>query len=66
MVDKEAKKKPRRSGVDKHNDEANTRFEHLESRLSEFITKLDAMTAEMDYIKKQQQDLLDILKEKLK
>lgn len=52
--------------MDKHNDGAGARFETLEERLAEFIIKLDQMNEEMTSIKKQQQDLLEIIKQTLK
>lgn len=52
--------------MDKHNDGAGARFEILEERLAEFIIKLDQMNEEMSSIKKQQQDLLEIIKQTLK
>jgi predicted transcriptional regulator len=66
MVDKETKKRPRRSDVDKHNDGAGTRFQSLEKRLADFIERFDAMTEEMLAIKKQQEDLIKLIKEKVK
>jgi hypothetical protein len=52
--------------VDKHNDGAGTRFQSLEKRLADFIERFDAMTEEMLAIKKQQEDLIKLIKEKVK
>lgn len=52
--------------MDKHNDDAGTRYQSLELRLAEFIEKLSAVTTEMDSIKKQQQELLELIKQTLK
>lgn len=52
--------------MDQHNDRAGTRFQTLEARLAEFIDKLDQVTAEIDNIKKQQQDLLEIIRQTIK
>ena len=65
MVDKQITKKPKRSEVDKHDNAAGTRFEFLESRLLDFIEKLDKMNSEVEEIKKQQRELLDLLRKKI-
>jgi hypothetical protein len=52
--------------VDKHDNAAGTRFELLESRLLDFIEKLDRMNSEVEEIKKQQRELLDLLRKKIK
>lgn len=66
MVDKKIKNKPERSTVDKHHDGASTRYAMLEKRLNEFILKFDTMSVEIDSIKAQQAELIQILKEKFK
>ena len=65
MVDKEIKKRSKRSTMDQHNDDASSRYESLELRLLEFIKKLDMLYSEIDEIKKQQVQLTTILKEKV-
>ena len=52
--------------MDKHNDSTGTRFEELEARLAEFITRFDCMTKDMELMKQQQQVLIELLKQKLK
>ena len=66
MVDKEIRKKPRRSNVDQHDNAAGPRYESLELRLLAFIEKLNAMNAEVEEIKNQQRLLLDLLKKTIK
>lgn len=48
--------------MDKHNDGASTRYAKLEERLAEFIARFDQIACEMDEIKAQQAELLNLLK----
>lgn len=66
MVDKEITKKPSRRKLDKHDDDAGTRFETLECRLRDFIEKLNVMNSEIAEIKKQQTELLSLLRKTIK
>ena len=52
--------------MDKHHDGASTRYAMLEQRLNEFISKFDNMSVEMNEIKSQQAELIQVLKEKFK
>jgi hypothetical protein len=52
--------------VDKHDDDAGSRYAKLEQRLTEFIEKFDAMNTEMTAIKEQQIELLEFIKQNLK
>jgi len=51
--------------VDKHNDEAGARYELLEEKLKEFIDKLDHVSHEMDFIRQQQIEILNLLNKKI-
>ena len=66
MVDKQIKKQSKRSTVDKHNDGTGDKFVKLEEKLVEFITKLECISTDMENIKKQQNDLIKLVKEKFK
>jgi hypothetical protein len=52
--------------VDKHDDATNSKLTGLEIRLAEFIDRFDIMTIEMAEIKKQQEDLINLIKEQKK
>ncbi len=52
--------------MDKHDDDAGSRYAKLEQRLAEFIQKFDAMNCEMTAIKQQQLELLEFIKQNLK
>jgi hypothetical protein len=65
MVEKENKKQSRRSAVDKHNDGTGDRFVQLESKLVEFIDKLNCVSTELENIKQQQHDLIELVKQTL-
>ena len=52
--------------MDKHNDATDSKLTGLEERLSEFIERFDIMTIEMTEIKKQQEDLINLIKQQKK
>jgi hypothetical protein len=52
--------------VDQHDDATNSKLTGLELRLAEFIERFDIMTVEMLEIKKQQEDLIKLIKEQRK
>jgi hypothetical protein len=49
-----------------HDNGTGTRYESLGQKLEMFINKLNLVTAEIDEIKRQQTELLDFIKSKLK
>ena len=66
MVDKKVKEQSRRSELDQHNDATNSKLTGLEIRLAEFIERFDVMTVEMLEIKKQQEDLIKLIRKQMK
>lgn len=52
--------------MDKHNDGTGDKFVKLEEKLMEFIDKLECISTDMENIKKQQNDLIKLVKEKFK
>lgn len=52
--------------MDKHNDDASDRFNLLEQRLGQFILKVEQVTIEMEIIRQQQLDLINLLNKKVK
>jgi hypothetical protein len=50
--------------VDKHNNDAGTRYALLEARLEVVLSRLEEMTQEVLAIKQQQEDILNIVKTK--
>lgn len=52
--------------MDKHNNDASTRYAKLEQRLAEFIQKFDAMNCEMTTIKQQQLELIEFIRQNFK
>lgn len=52
--------------MDKHNDDTSDKFVKLEQKLVEFITKLECISTDMENIKKQQHNLIELVKEKFK
>ena len=64
MVDKQNKTKRNTGIVDKHNNDAGTRYALLEARLEVVLSRLEEMTQEVLAIRQQQEDILDIVKTK--
>jgi hypothetical protein len=52
--------------MDKHNNATGDRFVELEAKLAEFIDKLEIVATEMERIRVQQNDLIKMVKDKLK
>ncbi|CAB4241528.1 hypothetical protein UFOVP71_66 [uncultured Caudovirales phage] len=52
--------------MDKHNDDTDSQLTGLEMRLAEFIKRFDMMTIEMTAIKRQQADLIELIKAQYK
>jgi hypothetical protein len=48
--------------VDQHNDEAGSRYAQLEERIEVVLALLDEMTKEVQEIRQQQSDLIDLVK----
>jgi hypothetical protein len=52
--------------MDKHNNDTGDKFVKLEEKLMEFIGKLECISTDIENIKKQQNDLIELVKEKFK